>query len=191
MPQTPKDMFADKGYEGWATLSPRQKVERMMSIHKSGHEGEDRFSSPLYNGTAQTPPLSLLSITTPTPKTCLATFTYTPPSYYANPLGNLHGAAHALLYDNCTTLALAAVSSPGFWMLGGVSRVLDVKYVRGVKVGEEVTVECEVVHVGGRQAAIRGVIRDQRGRVCSTCEHDKTNIDPVVVVQQDEEKSKL
>ncbi|KAI4715840.1 hypothetical protein E4T48_07966 [Aureobasidium sp. EXF-10727] len=189
MPQTPGDMFADKGYEGWATLSPRQKVERMMSIHKSGHEGEDRFSSPLYTPTPTSTLLSLLSVSTPTPTTSLVTFLYTPPSYYANPLGNLHGAAHALLYDNCTTLALAAVSTPGFWMLGGVSRVLDVKYVRAVRVGEEVRVECEVVHVGGKQAAIRGVIRDQRGRVCSTCEHDKTNIDPVVV--GDEGKSKL
>jgi acyl-coenzyme A thioesterase 13 len=105
-------------------------------------------------------------------------FSYTLPPYYSNPLGNLHGAAHALIYDNCTTLALVAIAKPGFWMLGGVSRVLDVKYVRGVKVGEEVTVECEVVHVGRRQAAIRGVLRDKRGRVCSTCEHDKTNIDP-------------
>jgi hypothetical protein len=41
MPQTPQTMFADQGYEGWETLSPYEKVERMMSIHKTGHEGED------------------------------------------------------------------------------------------------------------------------------------------------------
>lgn len=41
MPQTPDSMFADKGYDGWENLSPREKVERMMEIHKSGHEGED------------------------------------------------------------------------------------------------------------------------------------------------------
>jgi len=116
----------------------------------------------------------------------LISFTYTPPSFYANPLGNLHGAAHSLIYDNCTTLALAAIATPGFWMLGGVSRVLDVKYVRGLKVGEEVTVECEVVHVGRQAAALRGVIKDKDGRVASTCEHDKTNIDPPV-----ERKAKL
>jgi hypothetical protein len=34
-------MFADKGYEGWDNLSSYEKVERMMAIHKSGHEGED------------------------------------------------------------------------------------------------------------------------------------------------------
>jgi hypothetical protein len=40
--QTPEEMFADKSYDGWEELSPRQKVERMFSIHKSGHEeGED------------------------------------------------------------------------------------------------------------------------------------------------------
>jgi hypothetical protein len=41
MPQTPQAMSADQGYEGWETLSPYQKVERMMAIHKSGHDGED------------------------------------------------------------------------------------------------------------------------------------------------------
>ena len=41
MPQSPDTMFADKGYEGWDKLSAYQKVERMMEIHKSGHEGED------------------------------------------------------------------------------------------------------------------------------------------------------
>lgn len=48
-------MFADKSYEGWEELSPRQKVERMLAIHKSGHEdgGEEvsfcfRFLSLLF-----------------------------------------------------------------------------------------------------------------------------------------------
>lgn len=41
MPQSPDTMFADKGYEGWDKLSAYQKVERMMEIHKGGHEGED------------------------------------------------------------------------------------------------------------------------------------------------------
>lgn len=41
MPQTPDTMFADKGYEGWDKLSAYEKVERMMGIHKTGHEGED------------------------------------------------------------------------------------------------------------------------------------------------------
>lgn len=39
--QTPEEMFADKSYEGWEELSPRQKVERMFSIHKSGREEEE------------------------------------------------------------------------------------------------------------------------------------------------------
>ena len=40
-------MFADKGYEGWDKLSAYQKVERMMEIHKSGHEGEAVSTSTL------------------------------------------------------------------------------------------------------------------------------------------------
>lgn len=138
------------------------------------------FSTPLYKGTPTDPTskLTLLTATTPTPKTALITLGYTIPSFYTNPMGNLHGAAHALIHDNCTSLAMAAVSKPSFWMFSGVSRVLDVKYLRGVKVGERVTIECEVVHVGGKAAALRGVIKDEQGRVCSTCEHDKSNIDP-------------
>ena len=92
----------------------------------------------------------------------------------------MHGAAQALIYDNFTTLALAAISKPGFWMVGGVSRVLDVKYLRPAEGGEKVTVEVEVVHAGRHACALRGVMRDSRGRVLSTCEHDKSNIDPEV-----------
>lgn len=48
--QTPEEMFADKSYDGWERLTPHQKVERMFSIHKSGHEqGEDvSFTVPFF-----------------------------------------------------------------------------------------------------------------------------------------------
>ncbi|THX13156.1 hypothetical protein D6D17_03447 [Aureobasidium pullulans] len=110
----------------------------------------------------------------------LNTHTFTIPAYYTNGWLNMHGAAQTLIYDNLTTLALAPISKPGFWMLGGVSRVLDVKFLRPAGVGEKVTVEVEVVHVGRAAASLRGVMKDGKGRVLSTCEHDKSNIDPEV-----------
>jgi hypothetical protein len=48
MPQTPQTMFADQSYEGWDKLSAYQKVERMMLIHKNGHEGEEVSFTPPY-----------------------------------------------------------------------------------------------------------------------------------------------
>lgn len=41
MPQSPADMFSDTVYEGWNKLSPQEKVERMLEIHKNGHEGNE------------------------------------------------------------------------------------------------------------------------------------------------------
>ena len=56
----------------------------------------------------------------------------------------MHGGAQASLFDITTSLALIPISRPGFWMLGGVSRVLTVTYLRPLPTGEKVLLECEV-----------------------------------------------
>ncbi|KAI5210605.1 hypothetical protein E4T39_00252 [Aureobasidium subglaciale] len=178
----PKDTpnpYGHPVYKDWAKKSPEERVKGLMEAHGTASE-EPRFSDLLYHSTESSLPVQLLSVTKSSPTTASCTFTFTIPAYYTNGWSNMHGAAQTLIYDNLTTLALAPVSKPGFWMLGGVSRVLDVKYLRPASVGEKVTVECEVVHVGRVQASLRGVMRDSKGRVLSTCEHDKTNIDPEV-----------
>lgn len=38
----------------------------------------------------------------------------------------------------------------GFWKYAGVSRTLNVTYLKGVPVGEVCTIECEVVSIGKR-----------------------------------------
>jgi len=108
-----------------------------------------------------------------------------------NRMGSLHGGAAALIFDLCTSVALAPISraasegEPPFWTLPGVSRTLDVVYHRPALVGMECRVVCTVVSVGKRMAHIRGEIRrwvpegeGAMGEVLCTCEHGKVGIGP-------------
>ncbi|KAF2223323.1 HotDog domain-containing protein [Elsinoe ampelina] len=101
--------------------------------------------------------------------------------HWANNSANLHGGAQATIYDICTSIVLSLIARPGFWMMGGVSRVLSVTYIRPAPVGETLILECEVVHAGKRLAVTKGTMRRKRdGAIVSTCEHNKVNTDPEV-----------
>lgn len=69
---------------------------------------------------------------------------------HTNRLGNCHGGCIATLFDFCTTTALIPVARPGYWAYMGVSRTLNVTYLRPVPLGEVVLIESEVVHAGKR-----------------------------------------
>jgi acyl-coenzyme A thioesterase 13 len=106
-----------------------------------------------------------------------ATFKFTVAKEYCNRMGNLHGGAAALIFDICTTCALVPIAREGFWQFVGVTRNLNITYLRPAPMGAEVEVFCEVVHAGQRLATIRGEIRKD-GKVLSICEHLKATIDP-------------
>lgn len=109
------------------------------------------------------------------------TFTFTVQPDNCNRMKNLHGGCAATLFDYCTTLPLALINKPGFWQSMGVSRTLNVTYMRPVSVGEQVTIQCEVVQVGKKLATLRGVMRRKSdGLLLAACEHGKVNIDPEV-----------
>ncbi|KAI1172998.1 Thioesterase/thiol ester dehydrase-isomerase [Nemania sp. FL0916] len=104
---------------------------------------------------------------------------------HANAFGNLHGGCAATIFDVCTTFVLHVISRPGFWQVGGVSRTLNVTYLRPVPVGTTVDIECEVVNAGQRLSALRAVMRTveeeedgKEGVVLAICEHGKYNTDP-------------
>ena len=80
-------------------------------------------------------------------------------------MNNLHGGCTATIFDFCTTTALFPMSKPGFWEYAGVSRTLNVTYLKGVPVGEVCMVECEVVAIGKRLGMYaRGRENRKRGK---------------------------
>jgi acyl-coenzyme A thioesterase 13 len=106
-------------------------------------------------------------------------FRYTVQKEHCNALHNLHGGAGATLFDFLTTLALVLINAPGFWWYVGVTRTLNIAYIRPAPEGERVLVEGEVIHAGQRLCSLRGVMRrESDGAVLATCEHGKVNTDP-------------
>lgn len=80
-----------------------------------------------------------------------------------------------------TTSALGPIARPGFWAYLGVSRTLNVTYLRPVPVGSKVIIESTVVHAGKRLCTITATMkRESDGAVLAICEHGKVSIDPEV-----------
>ena len=116
------------------------------------------------------------------------TFRFAVQPVHINGLGNLHGGCAATLFDVCTSLVVHLVARPGFWTFLGVTRTLNVVCLRPVPVDSIVDLECDIVQVGKRLCALRGVMRavdgpegpEGQGAVLMTCEHGKVCTDPVV-----------
>lgn len=108
-----------------------------------------------------------------------AVFEFTVEESQCNRLGNLHGGCTATLFDICTTVSLAPIARPGFWAYAGVTRTLSLTYLRPMAQGEEIVLECEVVHAGKRLCMIKGTMKRKKdGAITATCEHGKASIDP-------------
>jgi acyl-coenzyme A thioesterase 13 len=97
----------------------------------------------------------------------------------ANRMGNLHGGCAATIVDNLSTTILIGVSRPGAFQYGGVSRNLNVTYLRPVPLDAEIRVICEVVQVGRRLALLKAEIRRvDNDDLCVIADHQKANTDP-------------
>jgi len=109
-------------------------------------------------------------------------FSFSVQPQHCNRLGSLHGGAAASLFDLCTTMPLVLVSRPGFWRFLGVSRTLNVTYLRPAVAGMTVEIECELVQIGKRACTVRGTMRSGdgvgQGQIMALCEHGKMNVDP-------------
>ncbi|KAM3079064.1 hypothetical protein ACMFMF_003993 [Clarireedia jacksonii] len=94
---------------------------------------------------------------------------------YANLNGVMHGGAAGVIFDMCTTIALGPVAKPGF--LGGVTRTLNISYLKAVPIGTTVRLYSEVMQYGKTMAMIRGSMTSQDGSIIyCTCEHHKVSV---------------
>lgn len=63
----------------------------------------------------------------------------------------VHGGAVSTLFDATGGFPFVPVSKPGFWETSGVSRSLNVTYLRPIPLGMTILVENELVHAGKKQ----------------------------------------
>ncbi|EEQ29318.1 hypothetical protein McanMca71_004218 [Microsporum canis] len=91
-----------------------------------------------------------------------------------NGFGNLHGGCATTLIDNASSTLLLAMG--GYFSLGGVSRSLNMTFLRPVPEGTEISINCELVHAGKRLALMRADIRrTDTDQVLVLGEHDKAS----------------
>ena len=163
--------FEVAGSEGYEVPQPSHPTFLPTTNISTSFKGHDR-TLPSH--------LSLVSAThEPTkanPHNCKTVFSFTVPKDLCNMSGNLHGGAVALIFDICTSTAISACSTEGFWDTGHVSRTLNCTYLRPAMEGQKVFVESEVVHLGRRLGMVTGRIVDESGKVCYTCEHGKAAV---------------
>jgi acyl-coenzyme A thioesterase 13 len=75
-------------------------------------------------------------------------------------------------------MAVAPIARPGFWSgLNGVSRILNIAYLRAIPVGTLVRIRSKVVQVGKLMIMLRGEIGSVDGKIIyCTCEHHKVYV---------------
>ncbi|KAI1456543.1 HotDog domain-containing protein [Annulohypoxylon moriforme] len=134
--------------------------------------------------TTITPYLSVFSHSSSLPHPSI-TFKFTVQPIHSNGIDNLHGGCTSTIFDECTSMVLHLISKPGYWQYTGVSRTLNVTYLRPVPVGTTVHIKCDVLHAGRNLCALRGEMRSvtedgQEGPLLAICEHGKANTDPPV-----------
>ncbi|KAH8423168.1 PaaI family thioesterase [Aspergillus melleus] len=92
---------------------------------------------------------------------------------------HLHGGCVATIIDTLSTLFLLALSKPGLYSQGGVSRHLHTTYLRPVPVGNEVRLVCSLKHVGKKLVLLKANLYrvDDEG-LCVIGINEKANTDP-------------
>ncbi|KAI5296383.1 hypothetical protein KEM52_003247 [Ascosphaera acerosa] len=106
-----------------------------------------------------------------------ATCTMQVEAEHCNFFDTLHGGCIALLVDTVTSCMLGCLSGPGFWedSMSGVSRTMNIRYLRPCAVGKTIRIVTTLVHPGKRSALLRVEVLDDQGRLCAIGEHEKAN----------------
>ncbi|KAK7555365.1 thioesterase family protein-like protein [Phyllosticta paracitricarpa] len=92
----------------------------------------------------------------------------------------MHGGAYGVVFDMATTSALNPLARPDFYFfMGGVTRVLNISYLRGVPIGTVVLLSSKVIQIGKKMAMIKGEMTSLDGKtIYATAEHHKVNALP-------------
>lgn len=105
-------------------------------------------------------------------------FNMTVTDAFLNKNGTLHGGAASLILDCITSFAIVTISREGFWENTGVSRTLNMVFLRPIFKETKIRIEGEVVHAGKKTACLSGRIsRLGDGKVAVTCVHDKAPLE--------------
>lgn len=88
--------------------------------------------------------LRLLKAEQTSPTTGRVVFELQNPSYWSNWSNNMHGGAQASILDYVTSTALVTIARKDFWYSAGVSRTINMTYLRPAPVGETLLAEGEV-----------------------------------------------
>lgn len=79
------------------------------------------------------------------------------------------------------SIPTALVAQPGFWLYFGVSRTLNVTYVRPISVGTTILIDYKAVYIGKQVASLRGVmLRKIDEEVLATYELGKMNTEALL-----------
>ncbi|PLB45594.1 thioesterase [Aspergillus steynii IBT 23096] len=107
------------------------------------------------------------------------TFRFTVTEDMCNYTRHLHGGCVSTVIDTLSTLFVAALSKPGLYSLGGVSRHLHTTYLRPVPVGSEVRLVCSLKHAGKKLVLLKANLhRVDDGGLCVIGVNEKANTDP-------------
>ncbi|EME49885.1 hypothetical protein DOTSEDRAFT_164680 [Dothistroma septosporum NZE10] len=175
------------------TLSQPQAT-KLMQFYIDSHAKsipKDNFDRPLYES------LQVLDCTLHSPGiTAKSTIRLKVPPNLSNQQEgktprNTHGGAIPMMFDLPTSITIVACNFSN-WESTGMTRRLDVTYLKPPVEGDDVILESEVLNIGKRLATIRGVLKRERdGVVLAVCQHDKYMGDRAHYVGEKWDVSKL
>ncbi|PGH00156.1 hypothetical protein GX51_05969 [Blastomyces parvus] len=97
--------------------------------------------------------------------------------YWANLNGVVHGGAYGVIFDMCTAISMSPVSRDGYWeFLAGVTRSLNISYLKAVPIGTTVYIRTKVVQHGRTMALMSATMESKDGKIIyATAEHHKVH----------------
>ncbi|OAX82924.1 hypothetical protein ACJ72_02731, partial [Emergomyces africanus] len=97
--------------------------------------------------------------------------------FWANLNGVMHGGGYGVIFDMCTAISMCPISRDGYWeFLAGVTRSLNISYLKAVPIGVTVYIRTNVIQHGRTMALISATMESPDGKVVyATAEHHKVH----------------